>query len=99
MRGAGAGVVNGDLRAAFGVRVGVGRVVHHGDRERDDRVAVFAGEAARSDTRVVVCHGPAVSHGEGRDGEEEDGDSEVHFFVFCFLFFCFLVETVVSLWE
>lgn len=75
----GAGVVDVDLGAAFGVGVGVGAVVHHLAGEGDDvpfggrRVVVAAGTQAGG----VVGHVAVV--GVGDEGEETDGEGrELH---------------------
>lgn len=68
-------VEDGDGGAAFGVRVRVGGVLHHGDGEGDDCVGVGVLPPARTQPRAVVGDVPRVA--ENSWDEEEGGEDEV----------------------
>lgn len=68
-----------DGGAAFGVGVGVGGVVHHGDGQSDDVVAVVALDPARSHPRAVpgdVAHVP--ESGPAKDEERKKKERWIH---------------------
>lgn len=66
-------VEDGDGGAAFGVRVRVGGVVHHGDGKGDDRVGVGVLPPARAQPRAVIGD---VSREAEDCGDEEGGEEE-----------------------
>ena len=71
-------IVNADLRAAFGVAVGVRGVVHHGDGEGDHGVVGSGVVAAGAGAGCVVGHVAYVGGGEGDGDCEGEGGADFH---------------------